>query len=323
MSIKDPHWLSFHVFLADPAHTERYLQERLAPAIEAWRRDGSIDGWFFIRYWEGGPHLRIRLRGAITRQEDAVAGVLSADIETYLSERAPTREDYYRGHSFDGRHVEVADLPWYDEGSVVRIDYVPEYQRYGGHGAMSASEELFQHSSRLALGVCKATQSSWPTRLSCAFGLMATALIASGERMDGLSAYFADYGAFWATLSKRDSADQDISPPSTEQVRLLRHLEAQAAADWTERTLHAAWASGVGRLVAHLRTLHASGRLIAPHDGRPTSTDAEFRRASLGIVGSHIHMLNNRMGVPPAGELFLSGGLMRAADALLREGAAA
>ena len=55
------HWVSIHVFLADTPLMEDYLCHHAIPCIRRWRREGWVRDWFFVRYWEGGPHLRLRL----------------------------------------------------------------------------------------------------------------------------------------------------------------------------------------------------------------------------------------------------------------------
>ncbi|KJY24441.1 hypothetical protein VR46_42420, partial [Streptomyces sp. NRRL S-444] len=57
-------WQSLHLTLhTDGADTDAFVTGALAPLMDG--RYGPNGGaWFFIRYHEGGPHLRIRFRGA-------------------------------------------------------------------------------------------------------------------------------------------------------------------------------------------------------------------------------------------------------------------
>lgn len=305
-------WLSVHVFLADPVQSERYLRERLEPVVARWRAAGVLDRWFFIRYWEGGPHLRIRLCGSIATDQAQAIAVLGEGIASFCSVDRPTREAFYAAHSFDGRPVDVDSLPWFAEGTVARIDYVPEIGRYGGMDGIEANEALFDLSSRIALNVCQVTEGNRTGRLSTAFSLMASALLACGEDLAGVGRYFQRYGTLWAARG----AGLPTPAPSAEQLTMLRRLEVQAAEGWPGRSVHAAWAAGVRELATHLRQLHADGRLVAPTTGEAGADDEAGERAVLDIVGSQIHMLNNRLGVPPAGEFFLAGAVARAALAL-------
>lgn len=313
-------WLSLHVFLSDPQGGERYLRECLAPALERWRAGHLVDGWFFIRYWEGGPHFRIRLAGPIVRDEARAIAELSAGIATFCAAQPPSRHDYYRDHAFDGQPVVAGDLPWYAEGTVVPIAYQPEIPRYGGVHAIGASEQLFELSSRLALSVCKASGASQSARLSAAFMLMATAVLACGEDLDGVGAYFERYGAVWT--GGADAPPAAATPaPTDEQGRRLLQLKQDADAGWQERSVHTAWGAGVQRLAERLRLLHARGELTTPIDGSVSVGERMCRHAVLGIVGSHIHMLNNRLGIPPMGETLLARMLGGAVHSLKRQGA--
>lgn len=316
-------WLSVHVFLADPVQAERYLRERLDPAIRRWRDAGVLDRWFFIRYWEGGPHLRIRVSGRIAGDEDGVVGALAEGIDGYRSGDPPAREEYYRAHSLDGRQVDLDELPWFEDGTVARIDYEPEITRYGGEHALAASETLFGLSSRIALDTCRLTEGQPAGRLSVAFALMAVAILASGEGLTGVAEYCRHYGAYWESRAGREAAEVAVPPPGREQLALLRRLEAQAAAGREDGSVHAAWGAGIRGLAEHLRELHREGRLVSPYSGRATVGEEACRWAVLGIVGSQVHMLNNRLGVPPAGERLLAGALARAAEAAMHEDAIA
>lgn len=311
----DRNWLSVHVFLSDPVQSERYLRERLDPAVRRWCADDALDRWFFIRYWEGGPHLRIRLSGRIAASEANAIDVLSDGIAAFCSNNPPSREAYYRNHTFDGRPVAVDALPWYAEGTVTRVDYQPEILRYGGADAIAANEQLFDLSSRLALSLCKATEGRPNGRLSPAFALMAAAILACGEDMAGLGAFFDQYGALWASMVDREAVDAHVPKPSEDQLGLLLRLEQEASAGWDGKSAHAVWADGVLQLVEHLRALHERGQLVGPFDGRNTVGHDMCRTAVLGIVGSQIHMLNNRLGIPPAGELLLARAMASAAKA--------
>jgi thiopeptide-type bacteriocin biosynthesis protein len=311
-------WLSVHVFLGDPVEAERYLRERLEPVVQRWRASGALERWFFIRYWEGGPHLRIRLCGPVAQDEGRVLATFAEDIASFSTANPPTREDYYRAHPFDGQPVAIDALPWFAEGTVARIDYEPETLRYGGADTMAANEDLFCLSSRIALNVCRVTEGNRTGRLSAAFALMATAILACGESMVDVGAYFERYGALWAARTGLASLPPQAA--SAEQLAMLRQLQAEAAGAGQGRSLYAAWAAGVRELAAQLRRAHAAGRLGVPFTGEATVGDAMCRRAVLDIVGSQIHMLNNRLGVPPAGEFLLAGSLARAAHALERQG---
>jgi lantibiotic biosynthesis protein len=117
-------WLYARLFLG-PVAADEALTDRIAPLAEEWQRAGVIRRWFFIRYNEGGHHLRVRLAG---------------DPTTLLSVALPALS-------------EVAQAAcWRMELGT----YERELERYGGAAGMELSEELFQHDSEAAVQVLRA-----------------------------------------------------------------------------------------------------------------------------------------------------------------------
>lgn len=55
-------WLSYHIFL--PGLFDLFLVDHLLPALEAVLKTRLVKRFFFIRYSEGGHHVRLRLRPA-------------------------------------------------------------------------------------------------------------------------------------------------------------------------------------------------------------------------------------------------------------------
>ncbi|MYT25707.1 hypothetical protein GTW69_36490, partial [Streptomyces sp. SID7760] len=82
--------------------------------------------WFFIRYHEGGPHLRIRFRGAGSGGDAARdAAALAAELALAAAGTTPATG------TWPGRH-----------GEVRVVAYEPETERYGGPPALPVAEEL-------------------------------------------------------------------------------------------------------------------------------------------------------------------------------------
>ncbi|MFJ6572135.1 lantibiotic dehydratase [Streptomyces sp. NPDC091292] len=101
------------------------LQRFLTALPSRGKEPGGVDRWFFIRYADPDPHLRLRIHGdpallnnVLLPQLHDLAGQLAAD-------------GLARG---------------------LRIDsYAPETERYGGPALLTAAEEVFHADSRLVL----------------------------------------------------------------------------------------------------------------------------------------------------------------------------
>src|SRR5438874_11952323 len=55
-------WRSYHLFRAEP--WEEFLCTGVRPLVDELADAGLTEGFFFIRYWERGPHIRLRLKTA-------------------------------------------------------------------------------------------------------------------------------------------------------------------------------------------------------------------------------------------------------------------
>ncbi|MFF0967845.1 lantibiotic dehydratase [Streptomyces sp. NPDC003703] len=86
---------------------------------------GGVDRWFFIRYADPHPHLRLRLHG----EPALLNGVLLPRLHGLAGELA--RAGLARGLRIDG--------------------YSPETERYGGAALLEAAEEVFHADSLLVL----------------------------------------------------------------------------------------------------------------------------------------------------------------------------
>src|SRR5882757_1457310 len=92
-------------------YNDRFLLEAVAPAARAAVANGAASGWFFIRYWEGGPHLRLRLADAPPETVDSVAGQLTGWLLAHPVESL-TAESYYG----EGWAAAVEKMGWHEHG---------------------------------------------------------------------------------------------------------------------------------------------------------------------------------------------------------------
>lgn len=308
-----PHWDSFHVFLADPVRSEHWLTEVLLPLLGEWTGQRTIDSWFFIRYWEGGPHIRLRLRALLPTRREAVASAIGARMSEFLSNKGLDREDYYARHSFDGAPINQDLLPWFDEGSVAEITYEPEYQRYGGEAAMTVSEELFAVSSQLAARIIAGTIGELPARASRAALVMAVMINAAGYTGDAAARFAAGQFAMWSHYSSATRAQAERALPASghadQAAAVSSRIFAQAAATAAPSAPLAPLSRAVENWRDRLNALGGAGQLILPHSGNPVTDQADIEAAIGQILSSQLHMNCNRLGLNPVQEMALAGQL--------------
>jgi thiopeptide-type bacteriocin biosynthesis protein len=124
-------WLFAKIYTS-AAHADAVLLEAVAPVVDEARASGDADAWFFIRYADPDPHLRVRLHGPPTELLNSVW---------------PALRDNLNPHMRDGS-VRVVQLDCYER----------ELERYGGDEGIELAEALFQIDSDFALAVLPALQ---------------------------------------------------------------------------------------------------------------------------------------------------------------------
>lgn len=257
-------WRSLHVFCHATAE-----QDALALGLRAAL--GGDGEWFFVRYWLGGPHLRVRVR--TSRQEALVREVVSRQGSTPTSTPLTAAEFYERiPVSLREGHDDDAALPWYPPGTVLAQPYEPEFDRYGGREGMTRAESTFVASSRLALAVI-ARRSGFAARVTLAAWIMRTCIADLA-----LADQFGRYGTFWS---------RSVTLPPVQALDRVVSASALFAPP--------------GDILDRTNDFIASLRGIPGHDivGRSL------------IVASQLHMTNNRLAIPIAWEAGLGQRLWR------------
>ncbi len=119
-------WLYAKIYCGEST-ADRVLHEAIGPLAREATARGDIDRWFFIRYGDPDPHLRVRFRG---------------DPETLCSGVLPA--------------LERALAPLATAGAVRKLvldTYVRELERYGGDRGIELVEALFWRDSEAVLGI--------------------------------------------------------------------------------------------------------------------------------------------------------------------------
>jgi thiopeptide-type bacteriocin biosynthesis protein len=119
-------WLFMKLY-AGSATLDRVLVEVVAPAADRALASGAADRWFFIRYADPGPHLRVRLHGDPARLWGEVFPDLARAAQPFVDE---------------------------DRIATVVLDtYDREIDRYGGVEGIDLAEQIFWADSEAVAGI--------------------------------------------------------------------------------------------------------------------------------------------------------------------------
>ena len=280
-------WSSLHAFYhADRRATDRLLLDGVRPLIDRLIADRLVESWFFIRYFEDGPHVRLRLRGAAAATVDAVAAELRGYLRGLPASTIPSaaEPDATSGHG------------WPASGEVQPRAYEPETDRYGGPAGLAISEDLFQVSSRVALAAIQLKPDP-QQRLLVALQLL-LALIQAIELPDfeavgwlrGCVNAWPQAGPIsaeqaWHTCN---AAEREFLAKEDSWLKLRAWRLPEAGAEGGNLLVH--WAKAVRGAFTRYRALDAEGQLTTP---------------PLVILWSQIHMLHNRLGLTVPEECYV------------------
>jgi hypothetical protein len=304
----EPRWLAYHVFYHGPL--EQVLLRLVYPAFrELWLRDRTRR-FFFLRYALGGPHVRLRLRGAPAGRQE-VERVLHRRAASFFARfpaaqelsEAVIRERNRRILATDPDGVDAV----YPNHSVIELPFHPEVERYGGAELIDDSLTFCVVASAHALRFLeRRAGESKSRRLSGALRMLlrqALGFAADGDELLRLLAYAAvrEEDACGRLIAR---ADQEFARQPESYLRLAAEEIALLAERDPRRRPRDCW---LGEAARRLR-----GRI------RGASDPARWR-----IMGSHLHLSANRIGLSVPEEIYLGRLLGRAVRCLLESAPAA
>jgi thiopeptide-type bacteriocin biosynthesis protein len=256
-------WLYAKIYSGATA-ADRVLASVVAPVVRNAHEQGWIDNWFFIRYADPEPHLRVRLHGDPAVLHSHVLPALNAALAVALAS-----------------HAWRAQLDTYER----------EIERYGGDEGMLLSERIFHVDSDCAIRLADAAVRG---RLGAA-DRWRVALVSVELLLRDLGLDEAERRDLVATMRDRYRDEHGLTPPfarpiserfRTERPRLVTMLEAAVG---IESEKSAQLSRGIREV---LELLHQRSAGLAP-------LGAELRALSLrGVLGvslsqlvaSHAHM---------------------------------
>lgn len=273
------------------------LRRIVAPVVEASCARGDARRWFFIRYADPEPHLRVRFQG---------------DPERLLTRVLPALRDAAKPFREDGRLWKV-QFDTYDR----------EIDRYGGDDGIEHAEAIFEADSVAVMSIItrlegdEGAESRWRIALAGIDGMLLDLDLDVSQRLDVIrrvrDSFAAEHGVdgpFRKQLGARFRLVRSDLESLLSTTRSARSEHGDAASNDPFTASAAAFAhraAAVAPSVRALSGLHADGRL--------TRTIQE-------LAPSFIHMHANRMLLSEqrAQELVLYDFLERIYDGEARRG---
>lgn len=291
--------LSLHAYVA--GHENAFLSEVVAPVLNT--ANVPVSAFFFLRYWRGGPHLRLRFRtpGAhvpdlhghlVRRYEHWRAGIAAFDLPDAADHAALAT----RFAALEGAPAETALMPC---PALVDAPYQPESEKYGGDAGLAIAEHVWRASSAAVLSANGEGLLNGGTRLGLGLQMSIIAVRAFGLDLAQAGVFFGASATNWQHYCP-GPASPSFEERLARQANGLRTLAAGAwelqlpsmLEDW-----HAAMRQACGAIFAQ------AGALAAAMAGARDLPPEQVRNY---LLSQYLHTNNNRLGIGPTDEWLLA-----------------
>lgn len=310
-------WSSTHIFYSQPGQADLIVLKLRDLMLSIQHQFGVSDcKWFFIRYFDGGAHIRFRTRDIAAPQVDW----LRAQIGEYLRAIDAGRASEW----YDQTAQTLEERQIYAPGSVVEIDYVPELKRYGGEYGLPLNEDLFCDSTKIVCKIIEAAQQRKaigelaPFITKAAFDLMMMNVAIITRTEEEAQRFLRQYAASWAHFVSapgredwREILNEDDAVPTIPAAATIARYREFLVSALPSQTLTQYWGRRVWSAFAGFDALAAEGRLLAPLNGHLVREASQLSDCKTSIMASQIHMMNNRLGQFPRSEAVIAWRLAR------------
>ncbi|XVV00446.1 lantibiotic dehydratase C-terminal domain-containing protein [Actinosynnema sp. CA-248983] len=287
----EPTWIAAHVF--HRGDQDLLVSHAMAPLCTELVHCGQIDDWFFLRYWEGGPHVRLRLRviGDVDEVRAAVADTCARHLADHPSPPDTWSQDRYEAIA---RRRAAAERMTRWQRRLRPVDtaeftaYRPEHDTYGTGTTLRAVERHFTDSSRIAAALL-----TTPRDRRAAVALAMLTLTAAVCEPD------------LARASTRFTTTSRLPDRYRDQARLLW---SHASADPPPTDPLAVWLRSIRALHTTLRTAggFAPVDVLSPFAGLARALCPDDPTVPC-VVLRCAHLLCNRLGLSAPTEARLVG----------------
>jgi len=287
-------WISLYIYY-NPPYDELLIS--IFSLIKKLKKEKILKKYFFIRYWENGPHLRLRM---LVKEENRSATVLLSKkyINAFLKN---TPSDYPHPKKYPEFQNEVK-----------LKKYEPEFERYGGKKSIQISESQFQLSSQIVFKILNEYgELSYDHSFYSALKYHILLIKSFGmQKKDAemLLTYFTNswvnsilnrYSGYDSVENIMKKFDTLYNTQKTVFDVMIEKIKCEYEG---KEKLSEFWISNIKKI--HFQLKNSNDFQI---DNKFIYNDAPSREHYIqNLLPSYIHMMNNRLGIPNQDEAFIS-----------------
>lgn len=308
-------WLSLHIFYHDITKQEKLITKCIYPLFKEIRDYDYVHSYFFMRYWDGGPHLRLRFyidESKYSHLESFIRNYINKYLNVHPSLVNLNSKDYYRNLLVGEEMTEIRKI--YADNSIENLEYEQEYNRYGGREGIKIAQELFMLSSELSCAILSKFD-SYQKRLSVAKDLMFITFHSySKHDLDAIE-YFEQYSRYYKVYISDEetiqnfveNADKTFKKSMDIYKRQVGELKKKLGESTEKKDgYYHLWFCAHQDAFKSLTELYKNGKLVNPLTGKKVVDNADLKKSLQLIAQSYMHMNNNRLGINFYNESYLA-----------------
>lgn len=270
-------WKSLHIFYYD--NHDFLIREGIYPAI----LKNEIERFFFIRYWENGPHIRLRIKDL---KEESFRNI-KQDIYNFVNQNPSKKvidESKYIKTALEYGKKEknfTNNMGIVANNTVRDWKYEPEFEKYHGIDGVAIAEKEFVYSSKLSMLVLSSRPSNSEKYL---FGAVFSLMILKDVLKNNyeISNFLSGYIQYWRKFSGIN--DQSF-------FKIEKQVAEYSISKKTFQIIKNFYDN---------HKLHLFHQVV--FDDLKNIKDNPFKSFCYNFV----HLFNNRLGMSPAEEIIIS-----------------
>lgn len=299
------YWVAKYFYIPHSKQSE-FLCENVWPLLVRFKLENYF---FYLRYWQGGPHIRIRiLCGPEAAKESEVVRFFALLESQMPSFNTADRYEYAQSLSaqselarLEGEKVSDAE----PIGTIRDANYEPEFLKYGGSTGVAIAESVFRSTSSIVIGLLERESGHYKSTPLSPVGealvIMANSLAGAGLTKAESIVFLEEYRAWWIQYTTPDN--RKAWPKVF--LRISEHVNQICIRAWSPGGNSDPFYSIMSNATDDARNLPENSDVT--NVGNLTISTVPY----LSCLANYIHTTNNRLGLVPAGEALVAEMLIR------------
>lgn len=303
-------WKAYHIYYH--GDLDKLIRESIKPLTVKLLVERGIEKFFFIRYWEGGPHIRFRIKLVENNVTNKINEMIINHINCFLT-KYPSKnidENYVITRQFNQlaylENIDLKNNQIMPNNTVSEELYVPEFKKYGGELGIKLAEEHFFYSSLLVFGFLNELNEI-KHKYFMGIKVILSYLKAMDLKNDECIIFLDNYSDLWSRYMEGDTVtinkyfhkkyllQQDVLDKYVlNSLHKKNNLKFEVDFDWN---MH------IKDTVCRIQKGLERNNLIL--NNKMLKKSAWLENTNY-IMTSYIHMTNNRIGLKPYEEAYLS-----------------